>query len=60
MINLQTNCILNYGSIFKIFWNYTWHFSLQVPLNVTEIITTNHPVKIGVSDAFYVDATVSG
>ncbi|XP_076094788.1 plexin domain-containing protein 2-like isoform X1 [Mytilus galloprovincialis] len=32
----------------------------QVPLNVTEIITTNHPVKIGVSDAFYVDATVSG
>ncbi|XP_071158422.1 plexin domain-containing protein 2-like isoform X2 [Mytilus edulis] len=32
----------------------------QVPLDVTEIITANHPVKIGVSDAFYVDATVSG
>ncbi|XP_071158424.1 plexin domain-containing protein 2-like isoform X4 [Mytilus edulis] len=31
----------------------------QVPLDVTEIITANHPVKIGVSDAFYVDATVS-
>ncbi|XP_063421293.1 plexin domain-containing protein 2-like isoform X4 [Mytilus trossulus] len=32
----------------------------QVPLDVTEIITANHPVKIGVSDAFYVDATVNG
>ncbi|XP_052095555.1 plexin domain-containing protein 2-like isoform X2 [Mytilus californianus] len=32
----------------------------QVPINVTEIITANHPVKIGVSDAFYVDATVNG
>ncbi|XP_063421291.1 plexin domain-containing protein 2-like isoform X3 [Mytilus trossulus] len=31
----------------------------QVPLDVTEIITANHPVKIGVSDAFYVDATVN-
>lgn len=27
---------------------------------MTEITTDNHPVKIGVSDAYYVDATVSG
>lgn len=32
----------------------------KVPLDVQAILTDNHPVKIGVSDAFYVDATVQG
>ena len=32
----------------------------KVPIQITEISSTEHPVKVGISDAFYIDTNVSG
>ena len=32
----------------------------MIPIPVSEISTNDHPVKVGLSDAYYIDTTISG